>query len=185
MRSRWVVPVVLLCALAGGALQPLSAADKARVEMKPLSAEDKARVETLLKNFDPNSYSLKVEYLDASGKVAVARLGKAVGLANVKQTKVERDLTAAAAASTNTNNNIFRLGKAASTNTNNNIFRAASTNTNNNIFKLGRTASTNTNNNIFKLGKAASTNTNNNIFALDKQAAAAQELNTILQKYSN
>lgn len=55
----------------------------------------------------------------------------------------------------------------------------AATNTNINIFKQ---ASTNTNINIFK---QASTNTNINIFKDAKLQSKAQQLNTILQKYSN
>src|SRR5579864_3678656 len=143
---------------------------------KPLSAEDAARVKELLQNFDPNSYSLKVPARDASDKVTTMTLGNAKGLSSVQQTAVERRFERNGAASTNVNNNIFKVGKAASTNVNNNIFRVASTNVNNNVFKA---ASTNVNNNIFK---TASTNVNNNVFVNDKQAAAARELNEILQR---
>jgi hypothetical protein len=148
-------------------------------ETTPLSLSDKARVEQLLRNFDPNSYSLDIPYVDNCGNTHTAKIGNAVGLRNLKQTSVERRLATAASASTNTNNNIFVTRSVASTNTNNNIFRVASTNTNNNIFRVDRLASTNTNNNIFRV---ASTNTNNNIFVNDRQAAAARELNAILQK---
>ena len=141
---------------------------------KPLSTEDKDAVLKILSEFDPNSYKFSGTYLDANKTVRSFRSGTAVGLTKIKQTN-SKIINKGTAASTNTNNNIF---KTASTNTNNNIFRAASTNTNNNIFKA---ASTNTNNNIFK---AASTNTNNNIFKsgpdLDNKL---NQLYTILSKY--
>ena len=152
--------------------------------MKPLTGEEVARVAKLLEEFDPNSYSLEVPVRDAAGKVTQTKLGKAVGLADLKQSSLEREFTSALAASTNTNNNVFRV---ASTNTNNNVFRSASTNTNNNVFRVAstntnnnvfRVASTNTNNNVFRV---ASTNTNNNVFVNMNQAAAARELNTLLQ----
>ena len=185
-RNFCTFPILLLAASALSAQQP-----------KPVSADDQQQIETLLKNFDPNSYSLKVPVTDASGKTTVKTYGKAVGLASMRQTSVERNLARGAAASTNTNNNVFKVGAAASTNTNNNVFRVASTNTNNNIFKVGSAASTNTNNNIFKNGAAASTNTNNNVFKNGAAAAtntnnnifvnktqedAARQLNSLLQK---
>jgi hypothetical protein len=154
---------------------------------KPLSKADKDQVEKILSEFDPQSYSFSGTYKDENKREkSFKTAGRAVGLANVKQsdTKINSRGTAA---STNTNNNIF---KQASTNTNNNIFKTASTNTNNNIFKV---ASTNTNNNIFKqastntnnnIFKQAATNTNNNIF---KEASEVDnklnQLYTILQKY--
>ena len=140
--------------------------------MRPLSIEDRKKVETLLKEFDPNSYSLDVTVVDASGRVSTERMGKAVGLSSLKQTSVEQEL-GAAVSSTNVNNNIFRV---ASTNVSNNVFRVASTNVSNNVFKA---ASTNVSNNVFK---AASTNVSNNVFVNERQAAAALELNEILSK---
>ncbi len=145
--------------------------------LKPMGREDLMRVEELLSYFDPRSYSFSVEYVDERGAVSEVSLGKAVGLAGVKQTEVERFAADSIAASTNTNNNIFKLGEVASTNTNNNIFRVASTNTNNNIFRAVDTDRKG----IFRV---AATNTNNNIFVDAKQAAAAAELNDLLDNYA-
>ncbi len=156
--------------------------------LQPMGRKELARVEELLSYFDPQSYSFSVDVVDEGGKVSNVSFGQAVGLATVTQTKVERFATDELAASTNTNNNIFR----ASTNTNNNIFKvgdAASTNTNNNIFRV---ASTNTNNNIFRvidadhkgMFRVAATNTNNNIFVDAKLAAAAAELNELLSSFA-
>ncbi len=154
-------------------------------EMTPLSAEAALRVAKLLEEFDPNSYSLDIKFIGSSGEVSTITFGRAVGLADVQQSSVEREFTAAAAAGTNTNNNIFKV---AGTNTNNNIFRIASTNTNNNIFKV---AGTNTNNNIFRTSpgtntnnnifRVEGTNTNNNIFSNQRQASAILELKSILE----
>ncbi len=145
--------------------------------VQPMDLKDVSRVEELLSYFDPRSFSLSVEYVSDDGKVAQASFGKAVGLASVTQTKVERFAGDSLAASTNTNNNIFRVGEVASTNTNNNIFRVASTNTNNNIFRAVESDPEG-------LFRVASTNTNNNIFVDAKQAGAAAELNEILDSYA-
>jgi len=145
--------------------------------VQPMDLKDVSRVEELLSYFDPRSFSLSVEYVGDDGQVAQASFGKAVGLASVSQTSVERFAGDSFAASTNTNNNIFRVGEVASTNTNNNIFRVASTNTNNNIFRAVEADREG-------MFRVASTNTNNNIFVDAKQAAAAAELNDILDSYA-
>lgn len=153
---------------------------------KPLSKEDKEQVEKILSEFDPQSYSFNGNYKDGRSVKNFKTAGRAVGLANISQSKTVVGARGSAA-STNTNNNIF---KQASTNTNNNIFKTASTNTNNNIFKV---ASTNTNNNIFKqastntnnnIFKQASTNTNNNVFKPAGEVdSRLNQLYTILAKY--
>jgi len=102
-----------------------SGATIAQADLRPLSPADAARVQELLKNFDPNSYSIHYHVAGAVNG------GSAVGLESLHQM-----------------NTVHPAGAAASTNTNINIFKSASTNTNINIFK--QAASTNTNINIFK-----------------------------------
>src|SRR5712691_5256492 len=87
--------------------------------MKPLSAQDRARVEELLKSFDPNSYDFRYHYLDASGKQQAAQVGRAKGLADLKQSETARGPGSATAGTVNTIN----------------IFRSASTVNTINIFK--------------------------------------------------
>lgn len=151
--------------------------------LAPLDADETARIAKLLEEFDPNSYSLQLSVTNSEASATTVRLGKAVGLADLKQTSLERVALESSRAATNTNINIFKPSVAA-TNTNINIFRAteAATNTNINIFKP-QAASTNTNINIFRVARSeAGTNTNINIFVSDRQAAAASELNKILQE---
>ncbi len=100
-------------------------------EMKPLSAQDKARVDELLKSFDPNSYDFRYHYLDASGKEQAAQVGRAKGLANLRQSETVRGPGSAAASTVNTIN-IFRQASTVNTI---NIFRQASTVNTINIFK--------------------------------------------------
>ncbi len=76
-RSRVLAPALVLLALS---TPPLSA-----LELKPLSAADKVKLEAILRSFDPATYDLRVEYLDANGKVQRARYGHAVGLGSVRQ----------------------------------------------------------------------------------------------------
>jgi hypothetical protein len=150
-------------------------------DIEPLSPEVALRIAKLLEEFDPNSYSLDVPVSSGSGGVTTARLGKAVGLASLRQTSLEKELSEAALAGTNSNINIFKHA-AMGTNSNVNIFRsAAGTNSNINIFKPMSAAGTNSNINIFRTA-AAGTNSNINIFANEHQAAAAHELNSILSK---
>ena len=63
----------------------LSSAPLAATELKPLSLADKQRLETLLRKFDPATYDIRFQYVDAKGKVQNARLGTAVGLGSVRQ----------------------------------------------------------------------------------------------------
>jgi hypothetical protein len=57
---------------------------------RPVSAADRAKIENLLKSFDPNSYEVKLPYVDAQGKLRVQTLGKAKGLASLIQSKTKR-----------------------------------------------------------------------------------------------
>lgn len=100
--------------------------------LKPFSSEDRCKVEELLKSFDPNSYDFRYRYVDPSGRTQSTQVGRARGLANLRQRDTVRGVG----------------GPVASTNININIFRRASTNININIFK--EAASTNININIFK-----------------------------------
>ena len=59
-------------------------------ELKPLSVEDKAKVEDILKSFDPNSFDIRFSYLDSQGKVQKSQIGKAKGLADLKQKGTKR-----------------------------------------------------------------------------------------------
>jgi len=122
-------------------------------EMKPLSAQDKARVDELLKSFDPNSYDFRYHYLDASGKEQAAQVGRAKGLANLRQSETVRGPGSAAASTVNTIN----------------IFRQASLTVTINIFKQASGVS----NMVFT----------DRLFKDPNQQAKAQELNAILQKY--
>jgi hypothetical protein len=162
-------------ALASITLASISLSACAGDKGGPMSTEDSARVEELLSDFDPDSYSLSFKAQTLTGAVKEVKLGSAVGLADLQQTAVERAYIDQAVASTNVNNNVFSV---ASTNVNNNIFRVASTNVNNNVFSVART---NVNNNIFSVAK---TNVNNNVFIEAGQAAAAEELNAILNQYA-
>ena len=99
--------------------------------MRPLSAQDKAKVDELLKSFDPNSYDFRYNYLDASGKQKTAQVGRAKGLANLKQGETARAPGATVAGTVNTIN-IFRQASTVNTI---NIFRQAGTANTINIFK--------------------------------------------------
>ena len=126
MRTYTVMISVLLLTLYGVAATQAQG-------MKPLSAADNAKTQQLLKSFDPNSYRFNYQYKDVAGKVHMAHLGTAKGLANLRQGTTTHGLGAGTAASTNTSVNVF--ARAASTNTSVNVFaRAASTNTNVNVF---------------------------------------------------
>lgn len=57
---------------------------------RPVSAADRAKIENLLKSFDPNSYELRLPYIDAQGKTRIQTLGKAKGLASLTQGKTKR-----------------------------------------------------------------------------------------------
>src|SRR5712691_4064381 len=106
---------------AGGTRPEISESTALRKagEMKPLSAQDRARVEELLKSFDPNSYDFRYHYLDASGKEQAAQVGRAKGLADLKQSETASGAGSATAGTVNTIN----------------IFRSASTVNTINIFK--------------------------------------------------
>jgi hypothetical protein len=90
-------------------------------ELRPLSAADKARVDSLLQGFDPNSYSFTYEYVDAQGQVQTARVGGAMGLADLRQSNTVRRTPPSAVAGTNTTINVF--GQSAGLVHNLNIFR--------------------------------------------------------------
>jgi len=108
MRRVHVVLTVLVLFFGSGAAV-------AQADLRPLSPADAARVQALLKNFDPNSYSIHYHV------AGTAQSGNAVGLESLHQMNTTH-VAGNAAASTNTNINIF---KSASTNTNINIFRSA------------------------------------------------------------
>jgi hypothetical protein len=78
MRMRRSVGFAFACLALSGA--PLSATD-----LKPLSLADKQKLENLLRKFDPATYDIRIQYLDAKGKVQSARFGQAVGLGSVRQ----------------------------------------------------------------------------------------------------
>ncbi len=86
---RLLLPALFLLAASAG---PLAAAD-----LRPLSAADKVRLEALLRNFDPATYDIRIEYFDAKGKVQKARYGQAVGLGSVRQGPTTKGRTQASA----------------------------------------------------------------------------------------
>jgi hypothetical protein len=106
--------LLLLCAM-------ILTAPAAAQELRPLSAADRARVDSLLQAFDPNSYSFTYSYLDAQGEVQTARVGRAVGLAELRQSNTVRRAPPPALAGTNTTINVFRESMGLATNLN--IFR--------------------------------------------------------------
>lgn len=130
-------------------------------ELRPLSQHDAARVQELLKSFDPNSYDFHFKVQDAKGQVKTMQTGRALGLANIRQTNTVRPAG----------------GAAASTNTVINLFKTASTNTTINIFKEAMIDGGG------NMSAKASTNTTINIFKTADQQQKAQELNQILAKY--
>ena len=75
--SRLAPRALALLLLAGGTL--------AATDLKPLSLADKQKLEALLRRFDPATYDIRIQYLDAKGKVQSARFGHAVGLGSVRQ----------------------------------------------------------------------------------------------------
>ena len=130
-------------------------------DLRPLSQADATRVQELLRSFDPQSYDIHFRVQDAKGNVRAMQSGRALGLANLRQTNVVRP----------------GAGGAASTVTVINIFKPASTVTVINIFKQ---ASIDGGGN---LSSRASTATIINIFKNADQNTKAQELNRILSKY--
>ena len=78
-----------LVPLAAASLLALATTSRA-VELKPLSAQDKAKVEEILKSFDPNTYEIRFKWVDSKGKVQDGRLGRAVGLGDVRQSETQK-----------------------------------------------------------------------------------------------
>jgi hypothetical protein len=103
------------------ALTFISAAGSRAQDLRPLSSADKARVDSLLRAFDPNSYSFTYRYVNEAGQVETVRTGNALGLASVRQSNTVRAVPSEALAGTNTTINVFREG--AGTNTVINVFR--------------------------------------------------------------
>lgn len=138
-------------------------------DLRPLSPQDAARVQELLKSFDPNSYDIHYRVQDAKGGVKPVQTGRALGLANIRQTDTVRPIQ----------------GGAASSVTIINIFKTASSVTVINIFKEASPAAMSeaTRANAAAGGTHASTSTIINIFKTADQQMKAQELNRILSKY--
>lgn len=148
----------------------IATASVAQTDLKPLSPEDHARVTQLLKAFDPASYDLRFQYAGTGGKAHTAKLGKAKGLLDLKQSGTIRGTEATAG--TNVLVNVFK-----------NSAKYAGTNVAINIFK--QAAGTNVLINIFKQAAAAAgTNVAINIFKTNTQRANAEELARILNKYA-
>jgi hypothetical protein len=129
-------------------------------DLRPLSPQDAARVQELLKSFDPNSYDIRFHTQDAKGQLKLNKLGRAVGLANLRQTNTVRP----------------NLGGAASTVNTINIFKTASSVNTINIFKEAAPGM------LDGSARASSVNTIN-IFKTADQQQKAQELNQILSRY--